>query len=115
AGSRALCCKFRAPGRSSPLKAIKEKDVKKLTLLGALASAALVLAAPATPAPGLSAHGQFVTAVNANQSSNWFGYNLGSIERGGTLFNSISGDWTVPTAGQHTKGQDEYSSDWIGI
>jgi hypothetical protein len=97
------------------LESDKGEDVKKLTLLGALAAAALVLAAPATPAPGLSAHGQFVTAVNANQSSNWFGYNLGTVERGGTLFNSISGDWTVPTARQHTKNEAEYSSDWIGI
>ena len=50
-----------------------------------------------------------------DQSSNWFGYNQGSLEQGGTLFNSITGDWTVPTATQHTAGQDEYSSDWIGI
>jgi hypothetical protein len=31
------------------------------------------------------------------------------------MFNSITGDWTVPTATQHTAGQDESSSDWIGI
>jgi hypothetical protein len=58
-------------------------------------------------APGLHA--------NTNQSSNWFGYNQGSLEQGGKLFNSITGDWTVPTATQHTNGQDEFSSDWIGI
>lgn len=52
---------------------------------------------------------------HTNQSSNWFGYNQGSLEQGGKLFNSITGDWTVPTASQHTKGQAEYSSDWIGI
>ena len=52
--------------------------------------------------------------IRANTtSSNWFGYNQGALEQGGTLFNSISGDWTVPTVTQH--GQDENSSDWIGI
>src|SRR5437764_6854117 len=57
--------------------------------------------------PGLRAH--------TNQSNNWFGYNQGTLEQGGTQFHSISGDWTVPTASQHTAGSDEASSDWIGI
>jgi len=53
--------------------------------------------------------------ANTNESSNWFGYNQGTLEQGGTLFHSISGDWTVPTATSHTSGQDQASSDWIGI
>jgi hypothetical protein len=57
--------------------------------------------------PGLGTH--------ASQSSNWFGYNQGSLEQGGKLFSSISGDWTVPTARQHRAGEAEYSSTWIGI
>jgi Peptidase A4 family len=78
--------------------------------------AALGLAASAGAAPVASAHGQLLQVrANTNESSNWFGYNLGSLALGGTLFNSITGDWTVPTASSHTKGQDEYSSDWIGI
>jgi len=28
---------------------------------------------------------------------------------------TTDGDWTVPTVTQHTAGQDENSSDWIGI
>ena len=52
---------------------------------------------------------------NTNSSSNWFGYNQGTLEQGSKLFNSITGDWTVPTATQHTAGQAEDSSDWIGI
>jgi len=56
--------------------------------------------------PGLGA--------NASQSNNWFGYNQGSQERG-TKFHSIAGDWTVPSARQHSKGQAESSSTWIGI
>src|SRR5260370_31863772 len=70
-------------------------------------------------ASALSAHGQFPKLAhlraNTNQSSNWFGYNQGTLEQGSKLFNSITGDWTVPTASQHTKAQDEFSSDWIGI
>jgi hypothetical protein len=53
--------------------------------------------------------------ANANSSNNWFGYNQGTLEQGTKLFNSITGDWTVPTASQHTPGQAESSSDWIGI
>src|SRR6201997_5523665 len=82
-------------------------------------TAAAVTAVPASAAP-LSAHGQLLhltpgLRANANDSSNWFGYNQGALEQGGKLFNSIGGNWTVPTATQHTSGQAEASSDWIGI
>ena len=84
--------------------------------LGAALLAGLGLAASAGAAPAMTAHGQLLhIRANTNQSSNWFGYNIGTVERGGTLFNSISGDWTVPTVSQHTNGQAEDSSDWIGI
>src|SRR3954470_5735400 len=88
------------------------------TRLGAiLAMLVLTGALAATAAAGTkSAHGQLLhLRANANQSGNWFGYNQGTLEKGGTLFSSVTGDWTVPTASQHTAGQDEYSSDWIGI
>jgi hypothetical protein len=52
---------------------------------------------------------------NTNTSSNWFGYQQGSVEQGGKLFSSITGNWTVPAATQHTPGQAEDSADWIGI
>src|SRR4051794_41947190 len=78
--------------------------------LGALAPPVLAKPRPA------AAHGDLLKLrANANQSSNWFGYNQGALEQNGKLFNSISGDWTVPTATQHTAGQAENSSDWIGI
>jgi hypothetical protein len=54
-------------------------------------------------------------SFQAAQSNNWFGYNQGTLEQGGKMFHAITGDWTVPTATQHTAGQDEASSDWIGI
>jgi len=71
-------------------------------------------------AAALTAHGQRIHVLpslhlNANQSNNWFGYDQGALEQGGKLFTSITGQWTVPTASQHTKGQAEASSDWIGI
>jgi hypothetical protein len=83
----------------------------------------LVLLACALLASGAQAqraHGQLLhlapgTRVQANQSNNWFGYNQGTVEQGGKLFHSITANWTVPMATQHTKGQAEYSSDWIGI
>jgi hypothetical protein len=80
----------------------------------ALTTAAL--AAASASAASLSAHGQLLQLrEHANQSSNWFGYGQGTLEQGSKLFNSISGDWTVPAATQHTSGQAEASSDWIGI
>jgi len=58
-------------------------------------------------APGARAH--------TNRSSNWFGYNQGTLEQGHKLFNSIAGNWTVVNPSQHTSGQAELSSDGIGI
>ena len=89
-------------------------------LCAAAAAASLAAAAPAG-AVTLKSHGQTLhlvrgrAHVNTNQSSNWFGYDQGALEQGGKLFNSITGDWTVPKATQHTSGQDAASSDWIGI
>ena len=85
-----------------------------------VALAAVTVAAGSASAAGLTAHGQLVhpapgLKLNANQSSNWFGYSQGTLEQGSKLFNSISGDWTVPAATQHTAGTAEASSDWIGI
>lgn len=90
---------------------------KRLLMATLLAMATSL--ATAAGASALTAHGQFPKLAhlhaNTNQSSNWFGYNQGTLEQGNKLFNSITGDWTVPTASQHTSGQAEYSSDWIGI
>jgi hypothetical protein len=77
-------------------------------------------AVAASSASALSSHGQLLRLAphlrgNTNQSSNWFGYNQGTLEQGSKLFNSIGGQWTVPTVTQHTAGQAESSSDWIGI
>jgi hypothetical protein len=94
---------------------------------GAVARLAVALTASAGMAAGLAAnaaaapaaHGDIVKIVkpriNANQSTNWFGYNQGTLEQGGKQFHSITGTWTVPKATQHVGGQDEYSSTWIGI
>ena len=91
----------------------------KLTRIGALLLVGLAigaLVAAAASAATTTAHGQLLQpSFNSHQSTNWFGYNQGSLEQGGKQFNAITGDWTVPAATQHTRGQDEYSSDWIGI
>jgi hypothetical protein len=62
-----------------------------------------------------AAHGQLIHPFGTNSSNNWFGYQQGVLEKNNTLFHAISGSWTVPKATQHTKGQAEHSSDWIGI
>jgi hypothetical protein len=56
-----------------------------------------------------------VVVVGANHSTNWSGYNQGTLEQGNKQFHSITGDWTVPTATAHRAGENEYSSTWIGI
>jgi hypothetical protein len=84
-----------------------------LLFCGLLLGAALAAVANAGTT---TAHGQLLRpSFNANQSTNWFGYNQGSLELGAKQFNSIAGDWTVPTATQHVSGQEAFSSDWIGI
>jgi hypothetical protein len=84
-----------------------------LLIFGLLLGAALAAAANGGR---ITAHGQLLQpSVESNESTNWFGYNQGSLELGGKQFNSITGDWTVPAATQHTRGQEAFSSDWIGI
>src|SRR6185503_10573345 len=86
-------------------------------LVAALVLGASTLVASGT-SPAIAAAVRFnrpIVAVNANQSNNWSGYNQGALEQGGKLFSGITGDWTVPTATQHTAGEDEFSSSWIGI
>jgi Peptidase A4 family len=92
----------------------------RLAASATIALAVVAVGAGSASAAGLTAHGQLLhlvpgAKVNTNQSSNWFGYSQGTLEQGSKLFNSISGDWTVPAATQHTSGQAEASSDWIGI
>jgi hypothetical protein len=104
----------------SLLHAVLGRRSARLVLTGAVAVAASAVGAGGAGAAVLTAHGQTLKLVpglhaNANESSNWFGYSQGTLEQGDKLFNSISGDWTVPTATQHTAGQAEASSDWIGI
>src|SRR3954464_889865 len=92
----------------------------RLALAGA-AGLALAIAATSPAGAGSSGHGRTIglvrgahTTMNMSQSSNWSGYNKGMLETG-SGFHSISGQWTVPSATAHTRGQDEFSSSWIGI
>src|SRR5205085_4447141 len=88
--------------------------MRKLLLLCA-GAVALTLAPASQATTAGSAHGDFIRMAAPNESLNWFGYNQGTIEQSGKLFNSITGNWKVPTVTQHVKGEDEFSSDWIGI
>src|ERR1044072_1493788 len=100
---------------------MESKFGRARVLVTALACGALLMALATTAHAAVRTHGQLLhitkpgVGFNAAQSSNWFGDNQGTPELGGKLFNSITGDWTVPPATQHTAGQDEASSDWIGI
>jgi peptidase A4-like protein len=82
---------------------------------------AVAVAVPTAASAHPDAHGNVVKVVkagaraNANESSNWFGYNQGTLEQGGKQFHSIAGDWRVPRATQHVRGRAEASSTWIGI
>src|SRR5438045_3927869 len=81
-------------------------------------TALLVIAAPAatrTAAAPVRLFHRPVISLGANQSSNWSGYNQGTLEQNNKLFNQVSAVWRVPTAHQHQAGEAEYSSAWIGI
>jgi hypothetical protein len=101
---------------------LTRSTVRRVAAAVAALTASVALGASlASGATGVAAsHGHLLhlvkpgLGVNASKSSNWFGYNQGSQERG-MKFHSIAGDWTVPSARQHTKGQAESSSTWIGI
>jgi hypothetical protein len=93
--------------------------VARLAVVLSVSLATCAVAATSASA-ALTSHGQLLHltphgSLNTNTSSNWFGYNQGTLEKGDTLFNSIGGNWTVPTATQHTAAQAEDSADWIGI
>jgi hypothetical protein len=57
--------------------------------------------------------------LGANKSTNWFGYNQGTLEQGGAMFHAITGSWNVPKVSEHKmpggSTPDEYSSTWVGI
>jgi hypothetical protein len=97
-----------------------ERSVVRIAAaIAALFALALWLAPAAAAAP--ESHGHLLRLVepglqsNATKSSNWYGYNQGMLEQGGEQFHSISGHWRVPRARQHTRGQYESSSTWLGI
>jgi peptidase A4-like protein len=86
---------------------------RRLTLLAA-ASLLGALTGISGISPLATAH-RPIAVVGANQSSNWSGYNQGTLEQGNEQFNQVSGTWRVPTATQHMAGEAEYSSTWVGI
>src|SRR5436309_6910450 len=84
--------------------------------LALLAAPLLLLPGHLGPATASLTHAHRpLIAVGANQSNNWSGYNQGTLEKSGTMFHQVSGDWTVPTATAHKSGEAEYSATWVGI
>jgi Peptidase A4 family len=89
--------------------------------IGLIACAATTLGLATSASAALRSHGDLVhpfkphVGFHTNQSTNWFGYNQGTIEQGTKLFHSISGTWTVPTATQHRSGTAGFSATWLGI
>jgi hypothetical protein len=53
--------------------------------------------------------------INANKSTNWSGYNQGSMALNNKMFNEVSGQWRVPTVTPHKAKEAEFSSTWVGI
>ncbi|MBV8560163.1 MAG: hypothetical protein JO050_05280 [Acidimicrobiia bacterium] len=87
-----------------------------LTLVAGITALVGGTATNAAPAPnGLLRHSAPIAVLKAGQSTNWFGYNQGALEPGKSLFHSITANWTVPTATEHKKGEDESSATWAGI
>jgi hypothetical protein len=93
-----------------------------LACLAVAGLVAVATAAAATPggaaAPSAARHGGVIhplqQSANTSTSGNWFGYNVSGVKRR-ALFGQIGGTWRVPTVTQHTAGQAEHSSAWIGI
>lgn len=90
--------------------------MRRALALASVVAAVFVAASPLNAAtPGKNAsHGVPIAIVKANQSSNWFGYNQGLLEKG-VQFHAITANWVVPSVSRHKRNEDEYSSTWAGI
>ncbi|TMC49039.1 MAG: hypothetical protein E6J14_09760 [Chloroflexi bacterium] len=96
--------------------AARRSSTLRICFAGAALGAILAVAmAPARTASALQLHHRPLIAVGASQSNNWSGYNQGTLEKNGTLFHQVSGDWVVPTATQRVANQAESSATWVGI
>ena len=106
--------------RARPISALLAGVVLPLTLVGAATASAAgprplpdPLNFPGGSIPTVSiAHP--ATRLEMSQSNNWSGYNQGILEKN-KPFQSVSGEWVVPTASAQVRGQNEYSSTWVGI
>jgi hypothetical protein len=98
------------------LHLLRQRPLRISLACAAFGAILALLTAPgrATTAGQLHHHRPLL-AVAANQSNNWSGYNQGTLEKHGTTFHQVSGDWVVPKATQRVRRQAEYSSSWVGI
>ncbi len=89
--------------------------MRGLRLVGLLPLLGLLVAVQPAGAATTAVFHRPIVSVAANKSNNWSGYNQGFQEQGGKTFNSVAGDWIVPTASAHTKGTAASSATWTGI
>ena len=86
-----------------------------LLVLAGAGVALLVPLAPTTAPSAARARPHAVEVFHTQQSNNWSGYNQGVVEKG-TVFQSVSGEWVVPTASYRAGGPTtESSATWAGI
>ena len=88
--------------------------MRRIAAAATIALATLLPAGGSPAGPAVMFHRPIIS-LGASQSSNWSGYNQGTLEQGGKLFSSVSATWTVPMASQHRPNEAEYSSSWIGV
>lgn len=90
------------------------RPLSSVVTAGVSVITAIFLGMPGATAASTIFHRPIVV-VGASQSTNWSGYNQGSLEQGGKSFHQISGTWVVPTATAHRANEAEYSATWVGI
>lgn len=90
--------------------------MRRALALASVTAIAITIASPvhAANARTSRSHGSPIAVVKANQSSNWFGYNQGMLEKG-VQFHAITASWVVPSVSWHHRNEDEFSSTWAGI
>src|SRR5437763_15168727 len=102
-------------GKSQGMSLLIARLCASAALVLALALPAPALASPFDPSGVIRVIKTPRLHVKESKSNNWFGYDQGTLEQRGKLFNSISADWRVPRASRHKRGPAAQSATWIGI
>jgi hypothetical protein len=90
-------------------------EMRRLRLFGLTSLLGLVVSVQPAGSVTTAVFHRPIVSLGANHSQNWSGYNQGALEQNGKTFTHVTGDWNVPTATAHKKGENEFSSTWAGI